>query len=74
MESFDFDSLLRVIRIKSIVDEEPRIAQLLADINFNNLCRLLIQYYEGEKRCRYFDMGSRSVIISLILNIIFSIL
>lgn len=63
MESFDFDSLLRVIRMESIVDEEPRIAQLLADINFNNLCRLLIQYYEGEKRCRYFDMGSRSVII-----------
>lgn len=61
METLDFDSLLRIIRMEAIVDEEPRIAQLLADVNFNNLCRFLMQYYEGEKRCRYFDTGSRSV-------------
>lgn len=61
MELLNFDSLLRVIRMESIMDEEPRIAKLLADVNFNNLCRFLIQFYESEKRCRYFDAGSRSV-------------
>ncbi|KAI1712494.1 KICSTOR complex protein SZT2 [Ditylenchus destructor] len=63
MEPDDFDSLLRIIRMERMVDEEPRIAQILAGVNFQDLTRFLIQYYEGEKRCRYFENGPRAYLI-----------
>lgn len=55
MSDEEFEILLSVVRPEPMVKEEPRLEELLKNINFSNLCRHLILYYDGEKRCRYFD-------------------
>lgn len=61
MDPSDFDALLKEIRIEPMAAEEPRLHKILADINFANLCRFLLHYYEGERRCRYFVRGQKTV-------------
>lgn len=61
MDPLDFDALLKVIRIEPMLEEEPRLANILEDVNFANLYRFLLHYYEGERRCRYFVRNQYTV-------------
>lgn len=62
MDSSDFDTLLKEIQIEPMAGEEPRLDQILSDVNFQSLCHFLLHYFEGERRCRYFVRGQKKVI------------
>jgi hypothetical protein len=55
MEPLDFEALLRVVGVEAVVAREPRLRQLLQRLNWGRLCRFIAQFYEGERRCRYFE-------------------
>ena len=63
MSPADFDSLLNTVHFEVMAEEEPRLSQILTDVNFQNLCRFLLQHYEGEHRCRYFVRDHKSYLI-----------
>lgn len=61
LEHFDFEALLRVIGIESAVEKEPKLRELLDRVNWPKLCRFLVQFYEPERRCRFFECQPYSV-------------
>ncbi|KAI6221740.1 Protein SZT2 [Aphelenchoides besseyi] len=65
MEPTDFDNLLASIRTESLAEEEPRLVELLCDVNFHQLCRYLFQHYENDKMYRYFERPTANYLIIL---------
>jgi hypothetical protein len=61
MDPSAFDSLMQMICIEALIDEEPRLTEALRNVNFGGLCMFLVQHYE--KLYRYFERASQRVFI-----------
>lgn len=61
IEPYEFEMLLSSVEAQRLTDEEPKLAGILHSANFAHLCRFLVNHYEAEKRCRYFDHGLKKV-------------
>jgi len=44
-----------------MVEEEPKLSAMIAKAPIAGLFQFLAHRYESEKRCRYFDLGPRTV-------------
>ncbi|KAI6184934.1 Protein SZT2 [Aphelenchoides bicaudatus] len=55
MNPADFDSLMKLVSIESLSDEEPRLHEILRKVNFGGLCTFLTQHYEKDEMYRYFE-------------------
>lgn len=67
MENYDFEALIRVISIEPVAETEPRVCQLLHRVNWQRMCRFLVNFYEDGRRCRYFENSPFSVSVLHIL-------
>lgn len=70
MENYDFEALIRVISIEPVAETEPRVCQLLHRVNWQRMCRFLVNFYEDGRRCRYFENSPFSVSVLHILILI----
>jgi len=59
----NFESLLRTVRMVPMVEEEPKLSAMIAKAPVASLFQFLAHRYESEKRCRYFDLGSRTYMV-----------
>jgi hypothetical protein len=66
MDPHEFDSLLSMIRIEPLAEDEPRLLDALRGVNFGSLCRFLLQHYEQDKLYRYFERTPQKVCLLMI--------
>lgn len=63
MNPTDFDALMDLVCVESLLEEEPRLREALSNVNFAGLCAFLAQHYEKDKIYRYFERQSWRVSI-----------
>uniref|UniRef100_A0A183C3E2 SH2 domain-containing protein n=1 Tax=Globodera pallida TaxID=36090 RepID=A0A183C3E2_GLOPA len=63
LEPFDFEAMLHVVGVEAVAKREPRVIELLRGLNWTALCRFLVQLFEGERRCRYFESSVYSYLV-----------
>uniref|UniRef100_A0A914GZY5 Uncharacterized protein n=1 Tax=Globodera rostochiensis TaxID=31243 RepID=A0A914GZY5_GLORO len=63
LEPFDFEAMLHVVGVEAVAKREPRVVELLRGLNWTALCRFLVQLFEGERRCRYFESSLYSYLV-----------